>query len=204
MLFRENVFGTRLFLARLREARIPRLVHVSSFSVYGCPRYSGELIDERHPIDSMPHARDTYAYSKIEQELVVRRFSETSQTSVAIIRPGVIYGPGRDAITGRVGLRIGRFLMAMNSRRLMPYTHVTNCADAVYLAGALGDAQGKVFNVIDDELPTPRSLLMHRRRYIRDLTAFPVSNWATRTLTTTYEWYHRLVEWADPANFDLP
>src|SRR5262245_30025683 len=99
VLFLNNVVGTRVLLEAARKAQVGRFVLVSSLAVYGTRgRCKGDVIDERCPLDPEPHRRDGYTYSKVAQEKVVWEAREQHGLPVAVIRPGVIYGPGRDCI----------------------------------------------------------------------------------------------------------
>ena len=71
----------------------------------------------------------------------VGRMLEAARPDVVhITTPPHTHGPlaeraGRLCGPGRVGLRVGDFVLVMNGRQPMPYAHVRNCARAVVLAG---------------------------------------------------------------------
>ena len=71
-----------------------------------------------------------------------RRSAATAATShslpLVVIRPGVIFGPGRSCLSDRVGPRLGRLLALIDPDRPLPYTFVTNCASAVVGGRARG------------------------------------------------------------------
>ena len=85
-----NVLGTKAVLEACREARVPRLVHISSQGVYDLDdARDGELIDETSATESRPERRGAYSRTKLAAEHLLRRMSSTSPTPhVVILRPG--------------------------------------------------------------------------------------------------------------------
>ena len=147
-------------------------------------------MDETCPLDPEPHRRDPYTYSKVEQERVAWQAYREGQISLTVVRPGVIYGPGRGCLSGRVGLQINGVLVKMGNQRL-PYTFVDNCAQAVLLAGTAAGAVGQAFNVVDDDSPTGSQLLAEYRRRGGRLRVVRVPGPAIRPLSWACERYHR-------------
>ncbi len=199
-LFLNNVVATRELLRRCSAARAGRFVLVSSLAVYGTSDLRpGDVLDEQCPLDTEPHRRDPYSYSKVEQERVAREVCVAENLPLVVVRPGVIYGPGRDCLTARVGLRVGPVLVKMGGRQRLPYTFVDNCADAVYLAGTARGVEGEAFNVVDDDPPTGRELLKRYRRAVGPVRTVPVPRWAIAPLSGLCEWYHRWSQGQLPA-----
>jgi nucleoside-diphosphate-sugar epimerase len=192
VLFLGNVITTRVLVDAARRAGVRRFVLVSSLGVYGTAEIpTGGCLDETCPLDPKAHLRDPYSYSKVAQERVVWEAFETGSLPLVVVRPGVIYGPGRDCLTARVGIRLGNFMLIMNGRQPMPYTHVANCARAVALAGEVAGIEGQAFNVVDDELPTGRQLLKRYRAEISRIRRLTIPGWAIPPLSGLCEWYHR-------------
>ena len=190
-LFLTNVAGTRELVGASARAGVGRFVLVSSLGVYGTaglPR--GGALDESCPLDPEPHRRDPYTYSKVAQEWAAREASDRLGVPLVVVRPGVIYGPGREAVTGRVGLRLGDFVLKMGGGHPLPYTYVDNCADGVLLAGVAGGAVGEAFNLVDDELPTGRQVVRWHRRSGGRLRSLTVPGPAVRPLSRLCLWYH--------------
>ena len=201
VLFAGNVINTRRLIEQACRRQVRRFVLVSSLAVYGTgglPRHA--VIDESCPLDPEPHRRDPYTFSKVAQEQVAWDAHEQHGLPVVVIRPGVIYGPGRDCITGRVGLRLGRFLLVMNGRRQLPYTYRDNCAQALVQAGLKpGLKTGSAFNIVDDHLPTPHQLLRACRAAGDAPWRLTLPGWAVQLLSRTCEWYHHWSEGQLPA-----
>jgi nucleoside-diphosphate-sugar epimerase len=192
VLFQSNVIGTRVLLDAAARAGCGRLVVVSSLAVHGTGHLpSWAEVDESCPLDPEPHRRDTYTYSKVTEEEVAWAAHRERQLPLVVVRPGVIYGPGRDCISGRLGLRMGNWLVRMGGGQPLPYTFVENCARAIVLAGTVAGIEGEAFNVVDDHPPTSRQLAKLYRGAVGPLRTVPVPGWAVSPLSGLCEWYHR-------------
>jgi nucleoside-diphosphate-sugar epimerase len=151
-----------------------RLVHCSSFSVYGVADLEkGEVVDENTPLEKYPEKRDTYSYSKWHQEKIVREYHEIQGIPTVILRPGVIYGPGGTPMTTRVGLNFFGVFLFIGGNNILPLTYIDNCAAAFVLAAKEAKFSGEVYNIVDDNLISARQYLSlyrkiaNRVRYIR-------------------------------------
>jgi nucleoside-diphosphate-sugar epimerase len=190
-LFLSNVVGTRGLIEQAGRAGVRRLVMVSSIAVHGVsglPAHS--TVDESCPLDPEPHRRDAYTFSKVGQEQVAWDAHRRGAVPLVVVRPGVIYGPGRDCISARVGLRFGGLLVKMGNQKL-PHTFVDNCASAVQLAGTVPGVEGESFNVVDDAPPTGSELLAEYRRSGQRLRVVRVPGPAIGPLSRLCQWYHR-------------
>ena len=92
--FDTNVTGTECVLNACLKQRVSRLVYLSSLAVYG-PAQPGQPITESTPLDATPQARDWYAHSKIVADERTASFARKTGLPVVIVRPGIIFGPGR-------------------------------------------------------------------------------------------------------------
>jgi nucleoside-diphosphate-sugar epimerase len=192
VLFRENVIGTRELIDVVGRGPVRRFVLVSSLAVYGTGALrAGDVLDERCPLDPQPHRRDPYTYSKVVQEQVAWEAHRQGRLPLVLVRPGVLYGAGRDCLTTRVGLRLGNVLVKMGGRQPLPYTFVDNCAEAVALAGLVPGVEGEAFNIVDDNPPTADDLVTRYRREVRPLRVVPVYHAAIAPLSGLFEWYQR-------------
>jgi nucleoside-diphosphate-sugar epimerase len=191
VLFLGNVVATRQLLAAVSAAGVGRFVLVSSLAVYGTAHLrEGDLLDEDCPVESQPHRRDPYTHSKVGQEAAAWEAQRAGPVKLAVVRPGVIYGPGRDCLSNRLGLRLGSVLLKMGGRQQLPYTYVDNCAAGVLLAGTAPAAAGQAVNLLDDDLPTAAELLRQYRQSVGRVRTLPVPHWAIGPLSRFCEWYH--------------
>ncbi|MEO5494552.1 MAG: NAD-dependent epimerase/dehydratase family protein [Sphingomonas sp.] len=148
-----TVLATENLLAAL-PASLRRIVHVSSLSVYDfdAPRFGGAL-DEATPLEAAPLRRDAYTQTKLIQERLVREYAARVGTELVVVRPGAIYGPGKDWDAG-TGLKAGRLDLIFAPLARMRLIHVDNCADAIVAALATPLDAPLTVNLIDPEQPS--------------------------------------------------
>lgn len=191
-LFTCNVIGTQNLLSSIEKNRIQKFVHISSLAVYGVQHLKrNDVLNETCPLEQNAHLRDPYTYSKVAQEDLVRDTFAQSETPLVVIRPGVIYGPHRPIITGRVGIQLGSLLIRMGNGKKLPYTYVENCADAIVAAAFAPDANGKVINIIDDSLPSSRQLIRAQKRKSKRPFVLRIPRCMIAPLSWLNEWYSR-------------
>src|SRR5690606_2135190 len=135
---------------------------------------------------------------KTKQEQVFLQFQEKAGFDWAIVRPGVIYGPGGPALSPRVGIQALGFFFSLGGASMLPASYVENCADAIALV-ALRAPSASVFNVVDDELPSCRAFLKHYRREVRKLRVVPVPYWLLLAASRGFVRYNRVSKGQLPA-----
>lgn len=116
---------------------------------------AGSMVNEDSPLESNHGKRaDEYTYVKLKQELLVKDFAKNAHIPLVIVRPGVVYGPGGDLFSRRIGFRLLNCFINVGRRNLLPLTYVENAVEAMILAGTAEVGEGEVFNLVDDDLPT--------------------------------------------------
>jgi nucleoside-diphosphate-sugar epimerase len=168
--FMNSVVSTRNLLdACLRNGRLVRFVTVSSFSVYtNRQRPWWRTLDETSPVEGHPELRgEAYCFAKVKQDDLVVEYGKRHKLPYVIVRPGVVYGPGKPAITGRVGVGTFGVFLHLGGSNKIPFTYVDNCAEAIVLAGLTKGVDGETFNVVDDDLPSSRQFLRLYKRNVR-------------------------------------
>jgi nucleoside-diphosphate-sugar epimerase len=186
-LFAVNVLGTRAVVEAAAREGVGRFVLLSSIGIYAA-RPRGELLDERCAVEPSPHLRDPYTFSKIAQEQIVWAEHGSGRLPAVVLRPGVIFGPGRPLISGRIGLRVGPLFIQIGGRRAAPYVFVDNCAAAVACAVTADGIDGRAFNLVDDRLPTTKQLFAMSNR-IRRMPSVTVPQWTIGPLAAMYDRY---------------
>lgn len=189
--YMNSVVTTRnLMDGALQSGTLRRFVNVSSFSVYSnADKPRKDVLDEACPVEKNPHLRDAYCFAKVKQDELVMEYGARHKLPYVLVRPGVVYGPGKNRIHGRVGLStFGPFLHLGGSNRV-PFTYVENCADAIALAGLRPGVDGEVFNIVDDDLPTSREFLRRYKRQVRRLRSVYVPRFASYLLCVLWEKY---------------
>jgi nucleoside-diphosphate-sugar epimerase len=152
-----------------QDARVRRLVHVSSISVYGHPRLrEGEWLSEDAPLGVDLWWADYYCRAKILAEDVVRQYPG----EWTIVRPSWMYGPRDLNSFPRVVRTVRRGMAFIVGRGDNPLNivHAADVAEGMLRAGehpgAAGQAynlsskgaitQGEFLNALTDELKLPR------------------------------------------------
>jgi nucleoside-diphosphate-sugar epimerase len=188
-LFANGVIPTQMLVKAAADHGVKRFVLVSSLGVYGSQNLAvGDVLDEHCPVDRRPHRRDPYTYSKIAQEQVCWHAHQTRGLPLVVVRPGVLFGPGRPLLTARIGLMLGRLLVQMDGRQAVPYCYVDNCARAVAMAAEVASIEGMTFNIVDDDLPSAKRVLSLHRKYVGAIRAIRVPAWAIGRFARACEW----------------
>ena len=196
-IFTDSVVVSRNLLQALDtrtdlSPRDTRVVVISSFSVYGVvPLGRGARIDEQTPLEANPELRDTYSHSKLRQEQLCHDLQRQAGFELVVVRPGVIYGPGGDHFSRRVGSQIGPLFFHFGGRNLLPLSYVVNCAEAIVVAGTHPDAAGQVYNIHDDDLPTASRYLRQYKKQVKHIRSVRLPYFVTRMLAWMLEIYHR-------------
>ncbi len=148
---------------------IKRFVNVSSFAVYANYKLKRRaLLDESCPVDENSYlAHEAYIYGKQKQDEMVDYYHEARGIPCVTVRPGVVFGPGKNQITGRVGIDTFGIFLHLGGSNVLPITYVDNCADAMALAGFPEGIDGEVINLLDDNLPTSRRFLRLYKKHVR-------------------------------------
>lgn len=127
-----NVGGTERVLRAALEAKVEKVVYVSTVGVFGNTR--GRIVDEsyEHPADGFTSC---YEETKWEAHQVAKRMIGEGLPCV-IVQPGGVYGPGD---TSSIGQLLDQFLAGRMP--LMPFpqlgiclTHVEDVAAGILLA----------------------------------------------------------------------
>jgi nucleoside-diphosphate-sugar epimerase len=169
------VASKNLLEAAAKQKRRIKFVLVSSFGVYGVAALRrGSVINEQTPLEDHSELRDIYSQTKLRQEQLFHEYCGEHDLPLTVLRPGVIYGPAGGALSARVGIQLPGVFLYLGHGNLLPLSYVDNCAEAIALAGSKTEAEGQVYNVHDDDLPTCREYLARYERSVRPLRKLPV------------------------------
>lgn len=175
--FLNSVVTTRNLLdAAIHGHTLKRFVNISSIAVYSNEKIRrGGLLDESCEVDTkFVERHEPYTYGKAKQDEIVLKYAQKYNVPYVIVRPSVVFGPGKAKITDRIGTdTFGVFLhLGLNNR--IPLTYVDNCAEAIVLAGLKKGIDGEVFNIVDDDLPKSREFLKLYKRKVCHFFSIPV------------------------------
>ena len=202
--FMNSVVTTRNLLeAGMQQNSLRRFVNISSFAVYTNTQKSrGRLLDESCPVDSHPELQgEAYCFAKVRQEEIVTEYGKKFGVPYVTVRPGAVFGPGKEGITGRVGLGTFGIFLHLGGSNKIPFTYVDNCADAIALAGLKKGVDGEVFNVVDDDLPSSRRFLRLYKRHVRGFASIYVPHVVSYALCSMWEKYSNWSEGQLPPVF---
>lgn len=151
-----NVAGTENVCRAALRAGVKRLVHISSWTVYGMG--IGRVADEEFPLRPL---REPYSVSKVLGDRLVQRLITEAGLPAVIIRPDTIFGPGDHQHVGRMAdrLRAGRTIIVGSGRNAMPFVYVTDVVRGLLLALDHEDAVGRAYNIGNDDPLTQEELL---------------------------------------------
>lgn len=157
-----NVAATRELIAAAERAGVGHFVHVSSLSVYDVP-HDHARIDENSPLESGAAERGFYARSKLEADVAAQQ-AISRGAPVTIVRPGLIFGPGRRVPLARRSVALGPLRLILAARDyLMPMAYVENVADALIAASRTPRSIGRIYTVVDEHVRQDEYAAMVRR-----------------------------------------
>jgi nucleoside-diphosphate-sugar epimerase len=173
-----NVAGTERVLAACAQQGVGQVLYVGSLSVYG-PVSESTRITEDTPHDELPDQRDPYSESRIAADRLVTSFAQRTGVPTVIIRPGIIFGPGRPLPLGILAFRLGKTNVVFGKPdNRVPLNYVENLIDAMQTAVARGSGFRR-FNVVDDDELTLRQYHQTKREVDGTETYFS-SAWPIR------------------------
>jgi nucleoside-diphosphate-sugar epimerase len=130
--FGVNRDGTRNVLRAASDARVRKVIHMSSSAVFGAP--------DRNPVDdaTVPRPREDYGRAKLEAEALCHDFAKRG-LDVTIVRPRTIMGHGRLGIMQILfeWVREGKNVPVLGrGDNLYQFVHADDLASACLLAAA--------------------------------------------------------------------
>jgi nucleoside-diphosphate-sugar epimerase len=143
-----NVTGTENVCRAALTAGIGRLIHISSWIVYGMG--IGRPAQEDFPLAPL---NEPCSVTKTLGDRLVQRMIAEERLPATIIRPDTIIGPGDHVHIGRTADRLlsGRGIVAGSGRNAMPFVYVTDIVQGLLLALDRPEAAGQVYNIGHDQ-----------------------------------------------------
>jgi nucleoside-diphosphate-sugar epimerase len=202
--FLNSVVTTRNLLeAAGQHGSLRRFVNVSSLSVYAASEKRGRLLNESCPVETHPQRRgDAYCFAKVKQDEIVAEYARKFNIPYVILRPGVVYGPGKVAIHGRIGIAPFGLFLHLGGSNPIPFTYVENCAEEIVLAGITPGLDAEVFNIVDDDLPSSRCFLSLYKKEVRSFRSVYVPHALSYLLCWLWESYSRWSQGQLPPAFN--
>lgn len=156
-----NVRGTRRVIRAAQSAGVRRIVHISSLGVYAVP-YDGVTITEDSAYESEGESRGHYSRSKLAADRVALDAARHG-APVVVLRPGLLYGPGKRPPLARQSFSVKQFkLILATPAYTLPMTYIDNAADAVSLAATADGTVGQAFTIVDANMPQAEYAALYR------------------------------------------
>ena len=151
-----NVKGTENVCRAALAAGAGRLIHISSWTVYGMG--VGRPATEDFPLAPL---NEPYSVSKALGDRLVQRLIAEEGLPATIIRPDTIFGPGDRVHVGRMSdrLRARRSIIVGSGRNAMPFVYVDDIVQGLLLALDRPEAVGQAYNLANDQPLTQEELL---------------------------------------------
>jgi len=154
-----TIQGTQNVLDLCREFEIKKLIYISSCSVYGIADYQeGQVVNENSSLERFPERRGHYSLAKLRAEQLVLQAIAEGQFPIVCLRPGTYFGPGSDIFTPMMGFSVGRKFFAIigMGKFVLPLVNIENLVDAIVACMQCSESNGKIYNVVDSDMPTKR------------------------------------------------
>ena len=151
-----NVTGTENVCRAALTAGAKRVVHVSSWTVYGMALG----MPAREDFLMRPFG-EPYAITKAAADNAVQRMIVDDGLPAVIIRPGTFFGPGDRLHFGRMAdrLQAGRAIIVGAGDNALPFVYVTDVVEGLLRALDRDVAVGQAYNVTNDRPLTQRQVL---------------------------------------------
>jgi 2-alkyl-3-oxoalkanoate reductase len=155
---RINVDITKNIMESARQARVPKVIHVSTTSVYGNERNHYGTDEES---DFGRRVVDPYTRSKIWADKIVLELLRSEGMPVIILRFGNLWGPGDQNTLPAIvrGLKRGRLFIEGGGDNILSLTHIENAVAALKLTLNKRDLFRGVFNITDGARITSRKFI---------------------------------------------
>ncbi|MFO0973636.1 MAG: NAD-dependent epimerase/dehydratase family protein [Phycisphaerae bacterium] len=151
-----TIDGSRKLFDAIERARVPRLVHVSSISVYGHVNGEGREFDETAPLGQNLYRWSYYTRAKVAVERLL--WERKKQIAFSIIRPSWLYGPRDRATVARMVnlVSCGKAKLLGDGANRLNMVYAGNVAEACILAADNPRAVHEAYNACNDGIITQR------------------------------------------------
>ena len=142
-----NVQGSRNLLNAAMEAKVRRIVVVSSNSPIGMNPHKEHRFDETSPF----HPYMNYGRSKMQLELLVAEIARTGRIETVIVRPPWFYGPDqppRQTLFFSM-IRAGKVPVVGPGDNLRSMAYLDNLCEGLLLSAFVDRARGQTYWIAD-------------------------------------------------------
>lgn len=153
---RITIDGSRNLFDAIEQAKVPRLIHISSISVYGHVNGEGLVFDESAPLGQNLYKWSYYTRAKVDVERIL--WERRGRIAFTVIRPSWLYGPRDRATIARMVRMVstGKSKLLGDGENRLNMVYAGNVAEACILAADNPAAVNEAFNVSNDGPLTQR------------------------------------------------
>lgn len=165
---RVTVGGTENVMAAALNAKVRRVIYLSTLSVYGVPP-DGDL-DEKAP---RRRSGGHYADTKLDAENVAQRYGRERGLPLVILQPTIIYGPFGPLWTTEVLARLkrGGVTLIDGGAGLCNVVYIDDVVAAMLLAATKREAEGETFLISGQQPVTWREFYEGYARMLKGTAA---------------------------------
>ncbi len=151
-----NVTGTENVCKAALADGVDRIVHVSSWTVYGM-----DLGQPAREDFLLRPFQEPYAVTKAAGDVAVQQMIAEDHLPAVIVRPGTFFGPGDHLHFSRMAdrLRVGRGIIVGSGDNALPFVYVTDVVQGLLLALDHEHAVGQAYNITNDRPLTQQQML---------------------------------------------
>jgi nucleoside-diphosphate-sugar epimerase/streptogramin lyase len=151
-----NVKGTENVCRAALAAGVRRVVHTSSWTVYGIALGTPAREDFL-----LTPFREPYAITKAAGDALVQRMIVEERLPAVIVRPGTFFGPGDRLHFARMAARVssGRAVIVGRGDNALPFVYVTDVVQGLLRALEGEAAIGQAYNITNDQPLTQQEFL---------------------------------------------
>ena len=138
-----NIDAVKVLVEEAARARIGRVIHLSTLSVYGLPP-DGELTEDSHEQAPKSHL---YGWSKLQGEQVGFAKAKELDVDFRVLQPTVVYGPGAPSWTQNPlrMLKTGRVILVNGGDGICNAVYVDDLVLGILCACVAPDGRGERF-----------------------------------------------------------
>ena len=148
--YRVNVEGLKNILTCLIKLKINKIIMLSSIKVNG----EGFLNNDKvYSHNSKENPLDFYGKSKLEAEILLKKFCKTNKINFIIFRPPLVYGAGVKGNLSSLMHFIDKNIPMpiVRTKNLRSLVSLTNLVDALIIIGLDNQITNKTYLIADDK-----------------------------------------------------
>lgn len=196
--YNANVKGTEAVLSAMRSQKIPKLIYISTPSLY----FSGEPFTNRLESDPLPEQKTFYGKSKLMADELVLSEVKVYGLNAVLLRPRAIFGKYDSAIIPRM-LRLmkkGFFPLPNGGSALVDVTAVENIIYAIWLVIESDKYfAGEVFNISNGEPLSVKDLTAKIAAALKLNVKFvPIPKCLLQAVAAVFEFYADTISGKEP------